>query len=48
MEKKDKQKIIKILLVITIVWALVLQSVFWAEHEEHESFPKKIIWIITN
>lgn len=47
MEKNKKQKIIKILLVITIVWALILQSIFWLEHEEHESFAKKVIYIFT-
>ena len=48
MDKSKKQKIIKIWLVTTIVWALILQNIFWAIHDEHESFPKKIISIITN
>ena len=48
MDKSKKQKIIKILLTVTIISALALQNIFWAIHDEHESFPKKIISIITN
>lgn len=47
MDKKNKQKIIKILLIITILWALGLQYIFWPEDMGHESFPKKIISIFT-
>ena len=43
---KNKKNIIKILLIITIVWALALQSLFWPVHVEYESLLKKFIWVI--
>lgn len=45
----DKKKLIKILLVIIVVWALTLQSVYWPEHDEgEEGFPKAIFNALKN
>ena len=43
---ENKKKTIKILLVVIIVVALALQSLYWPVHVEHESLLKKFIWVI--
>ena len=49
MKRDKKKKGIKLLLIIIIVLALILQFIFWPEHDEnHEWFPKQIFNALKN